>query len=266
MPTDWVGACDIGVGALGAGAAVRRVFGVIAAMCMIGSLAVADEQGGPGAAQDTGDGAKVLLFSGADLWRNGGFVHGGVVWSPDGLDRDGLTFKLLVGGGTYRYESGALGAEVTGRQFLGSAMAGWRFKIGGLDATAFVGPDMQDHKLTPNDPTGSLHGLYLGVRGGIDLWYEPTAATMAAVNASGSTAVSEYSLRGAFGWRLLDRLYVGPEAQVLGSSATYRQLRLGLHATGLKLGAFEWSAGGGWVEDSDHRSGAYGHLGVLTRY
>jgi len=78
--------------------------------------------------------------------------------------------------------------------------------------------------------------------------------------------VSEYSLRGAFGWRVFDRLYVGPEAGVLGSSVTYRQLRFGAHATGLKLGTFEWSAGAGWVEDSDHRSGAYGHVGVLSRY
>ena len=33
------------------------------------------------------DDATVLLFSGVDLWRDGQFMHGGLIWSPGGLDR-----------------------------------------------------------------------------------------------------------------------------------------------------------------------------------
>lgn len=233
---------------------------------MAGGFAAAEDQtGGAGAARDVHESAKVLFFSGADLWRNGGFAHGGLVWSPDGLDREGLTFKVLIGGGTYQYFSGAIGAEVTGRQLLAAAMAGWRFKVGTLEVTVYAGPDFQDHTLSPDDPTGSMRGRYFGARGGIDVWYEPMPGFMAAVNASGSTAAQEYSVRGAVGWRLLDRVFVGPEAQALGC-LNYEQVRVGAHATGLKLGTFEWSASGGWVQDSDRRSGGYGRVGVLTRY
>ncbi|MEA2928880.1 MAG: hypothetical protein QOG38_1308, partial [Hyphomicrobiales bacterium] len=53
-----------------------------------------------------GEAAHFLLHGGFDLWRNGGFGHGGLLWSPDGLNKEGFTFKLLLGGGTYRYRSG----------------------------------------------------------------------------------------------------------------------------------------------------------------
>jgi len=233
---------------------------------MAASLAAADDQAGaPGADRDANVGAKALFFSGTDFWRDGGFLYGGLMWSPAGLDREGFTLKVLIGGGTYRYQSGALATEVDGREYLGSAMAGWRFKYDGLVATVYAGPDFQDHKLTPDDPGGRLRGRYFGARGGLDLWYEPSPGLMAAANTSVTTAGSEYSLRGALGWRLLDRLYVGPEAEALGCVG-YRQLRFGLHGTGLKFGAFEWSASGGWADDSDRRAGAYGHIGVLARY
>jgi hypothetical protein len=48
------------------------------------------------------------LFSGADLWRDGRFMHGGLLWSPGGIDREGFTLEAMVSGGTYRYASGAL--------------------------------------------------------------------------------------------------------------------------------------------------------------
>src|SRR4051812_21968218 len=59
---------------------------------------------------------RYLLFSGFDVWRNGGFVHGGVLWSPDGLAHEGFALKVLFAGGTYQYQSGA--TDITGRQAL----------------------------------------------------------------------------------------------------------------------------------------------------
>jgi hypothetical protein len=220
--------------------------------------------GGPSAR--SGEDMTILIFSGVDLWRQGGFAHGGLLWSPSGLDREGFTLKLLVGGGPYRYVSGALGnAEISGQQIAGFAMPGWRFKRDRFEVAVFAGLDLQRHRLTPDDPTGRLRGHHVGLRGGFDLWHEPNAATMLAADASFSSVGPSYSGRAAFGWRLLDRFYLGPEMQMLGCD-DYHQLRLGVHATGFKEGAREWSAAIGMVGDSDQRRGVYGRLGLIVRH
>ena len=76
-----------------------------------------------------------------------------------------------------------------------------------------------------------------------------------AAAASATTMGSEYSARAAAGWRFLDRFWAGPEVANTGLAPL----------TAFKTGTLEWSVGSGFVEDSFHRSGIYGRIGVLTR-
>jgi hypothetical protein len=200
------------------------------------------------------------------LWRHGGFTHGGVVVAPGGLDREGLVFKLMFGGGAYRYISGDLGnVEVTGLQFAATAMPGWRFIRNGLYVTVFAGLDYQDHRLTPDDPSAGLRGSAFGLRTAIEVWYEPSANTMIAADASFSTVGPSYSARIAAGWRVFEHFYLGPELQGFAADDNYQQVRLGVHVTAFKFAAYEWSAGLGWANDSDDRGSLYGKLGVISR-
>lgn len=243
---------------------MRRVGGVAAAIAAAFSIAVGSAAA---AGEPTGrDEPRFLLFSTTDLWRHGGFLHGGLVWSPGGVDNEGFVLKLMFGGGVYRYISGALGdAEVSGRQLAGAVLPGWRFVRGKFIATIFAGLDIQDHKLTPDDVSAGLRGSYAGLRAGFELWYEPTATTMVAADASVSTIGISYSARAAFGWRIFDRYYLGPEVHGFAAGDNYRQFRAGVHVTGFKMETFEWSAGAGWTTDSDDRDGLYGKLGLLLR-
>jgi hypothetical protein len=93
--------------------------------------------------------ARVLYFSGADFWHTGAFVHGGLLWSPGGITREGFTLKLLGAGGTYTYRSGA--REITGLAAIGSVMPGWRFKADKFELTVYGGLDVQNHHLSPDD-------------------------------------------------------------------------------------------------------------------
>lgn len=206
----------------------------------------------------------LLFFTGADLWRQGSFSFAGGLWSPAGLDRDGFTFKLLLGGGSYQYHSDALG-EVTGRQGTGFALAGYRFVRGKLFVSVFAGLDMQRHTFSPDDPGNDLGGTHAGIRGTIELWYEPNANTMLAADASVSSIGPSYSGRIAFGWRVAEAFYLGPEALGFANGDDYRQFRAGLHLTGLRTGALEWSLAAGWMRDSSDREGFYGRMGLLTR-
>jgi hypothetical protein len=218
---------------------------------------------GPARAGD--DGAHFLLFSGADLWRDGQFMHGGLLWSPRGLDREGFTLKAVVSGGRYRYVSGTFNnAGVIGTEEESQLLPGWRIKRGQFELKVFGGLDIKNNLTSPYDPGSRLHGTALGARAAIDLWFEPTSTTMFAADASLSSIAASYSARAAYGWRVSDWFYVGPEAQAFACIG-YSQFRFGTHLTGLKTGLWEWSAAAGWSSDTDRRSSPYLRLGILTR-
>jgi hypothetical protein len=208
------------------------------------------------------DPPTLLFFGGADAWRNGGFSHAGILWSPGGLDREGFTAKLMAGAGEYRYHVGA--TPIDGTAMVVDILPGWRFKRGTAEVTVFAGLDVQHHTLSPDDLSNSSRGPHAGLRVGADLWWEPSAGTMTNAGASFATIGTGYWSRLAYGWRFFDRVYLGPEALALGDD-TYHQWRIGLHATAFRTGALEWSLGAGYVSDSDERSGVYGRFGVLTR-
>jgi hypothetical protein len=240
---------------------MRGVRGLVAVIVM----AAAQCGSGLAAAEtisDGRDGSSFLLFAGTDLWRHGVFLHGGLLWSPQG-DREGLLFKAVISGGAYR--AGTFGnAQVTGRELGVVVTPGWKFKQGPLEIKLFAGLDLRDYRLSPDDPSAGLRGSHVGAQGAVDLWYEPTPATMVAADASISSIGKNASARAAFGWRFLDLFYLGPEAQTFACN-DYRQYRLGLHATAFKTEAVELSGAVGWATDSDRRTGAYGRVGLLAR-
>lgn len=205
---------------------------------------------------------KFLYFSGFDLWRSGGSFYGGLQWAPGGLNEDGFTLKVLLVQGSYRYLAGSTNIRGTG--LLGAILPGWRIKRGDVEIKAFAGLDLQNHRLSPDDPSNSLRGNHAGLRIGADLWWEPTPTMMLASSISGSTIGNSFGVRGAAGWRVMDRFWAGPEVETSGD-VVYRQYRIGAHLTSFKMSAFEWSLGAGYVQDNSHRSGVYGRIGVLTR-
>ena len=220
------------------------------------------------AAQAGSDGPNnpsFLLFAGTDLWRDGAFANGGLLWSPAGLDADGFTLKILLNGGIYTYPSGRLHMDVEGTLVSAAALPGWRTTHDGLTIGLYAGPVVQDYRLTPYDPGSRLHGLYGGAQVAGDVWYQPDPATMIALDGSIASIDLIGSARAAIGWRLVEPFFVGPETQAFWRTDS-RQLRLGAHVTGYRIDALEWSAAGGWAADSFGRGGPYLRLGVTARY
>ena len=213
------------------------------------------------------DNKRFTYFSGSDVWRQGSFLYGGMLWTPAGLDHDGFVVKLTTSTGRYQYRSGLLGSAttVTGTMYATSIMPGLRFTRGGVTVGLYAGFDYQVHTLSPDDPGNAARGRQTGIRKAIDLWYQPTDLTMIAVSATVSTIGYAHAIRAAFGWRLLDRFYLGPEAVFYGA-ADYRQFRIGAHVTGLELLWLEWQGGIGYAIDDDGYGGAYLRFGVSDRW
>ena len=212
------------------------------------------------------DESHLILFSGRDVWRNGAFMHGGLLMAPGSIDRDGLLLKVLMSGGLYRYNSVNLGGErVIGAETTIQVLPGFQVQRGKLTAKFFFGFDAEEHRLWPDDPSNNLRGHMWGMRAATDLWYEPTEKTMATFDASLSTIATNYSARAAFGHRVIDdQFYFGPEIAYFASEG-YRHFRLGGHLTGLKTDTSQWSAAGGWARDSDGHSSPYVRLGLMQK-
>lgn len=208
---------------------------------------------------------SLLLFAGSDLWRDGAFLDGGLLWSPAGLDKDGFTLKVLLAGGGYTYPSGGLHEDVDGTLLSASALPGWRITNDGFIISLYAGSIIQDYRLTPNDPGSLLRGFYSGAQLAGDVWYQPSPTSMIAINGSVASIALIGSLRAAVGTRLSDSFFVGPEAQALWC-VDYQQWRVGAHVTGLHIDGLEWSASGGLAVESDRRYGPYIRLGVVARY
>jgi Cellulose biosynthesis protein BcsS len=244
------------------GRCVRAAAAVVAALlfCWVCFLPRRAQAG------DDDDEAHAILFSGRDLWRNGVFLYGGMLAAPGGFEQDGPLLKLLFSSGAYRYNASDLGGEqVVGLEVLGAAMPGWRIKRGPVEMKFFFGPELQYHRLWPDDPGNRLRGHQFGLRFAAELWAEPSASTMLAADAAVSSIGSNYSGRLAFGWRLFDLFYSGPESQVYGGDG-YAQLRFGLHLTSFRTDDItEWSAAAGWAIDSDRRSSPYVRLGLMRK-
>jgi hypothetical protein len=211
------------------------------------------------------DDHSFLLFTGTDIWRYGGFLYGGFLWSPKGLDTEGFTFKTLLDGGAYSYVSGTLQQTVDGTKLSAAALPGWRFIRGGLNVAVYAGPVVQDYRLAPADPGSRLHGLYAGGEAAVDIWYQPSAMTMAAFNGAIASIGPTGYARGAIGVRVFDAAFVGPELEEIWC-ADFEELEVGAHLTALRIHRVEWSMASGLALTSDQRSGPYLRLGVNTRY
>jgi hypothetical protein len=146
-----------------------------------------------------------------------------------------------------------------------AALPGWRLIRGGLSVSVFAGPVVQDYRLSPHDSGAHLSGSYAGAEFATDIWYQPSNATMAAFSGAIASIGPTGYLRAAFGERLFAAAYFGPEAQAIWCG-DYDEFQVGGHVTGLRVDAFDWSAGAGWALTSDRRSSPYLHLGVNARY
>jgi Cellulose biosynthesis protein BcsS len=227
-------------------------------------------------ARADGDGKSdpsLLLFGGTDVFSDynalrfyGAFGNAGGIWAPSGLDHDSLAAKLLANGGIYTYPSGGLHTDVRVTQLSGSVLPGWRMNDNNNAFVGFyVGPVVQDYKLSPYDPKSLLRGFYVGAQLSVDAWYQPTALSMIALDGTVASIALIGSARAATGWRVFDSFFVGPEAQALWC-VDYHEWRLGAHVTAFRLSAFEWSIAAGAAIDSFNRFGPYLRAGVILRY
>ncbi|MFC0241454.1 cellulose biosynthesis protein BcsS [Rhodopseudomonas telluris] len=205
---------------------------------------------------------QVLLFGGYDIWSNGHSASAGLHWAQNGLNQDGFVVRLMLSNGTefYRTPNRLYTTDI----FRAAIMPGVRFKTGEFELKLFAGPDLEQHNLTPDNPTSKWRGAHPGLRMAAEIWAQPMPELMLAASVYATTIAAGYGFRAAAGWRVADAVWIGPEWS--GScDELSRQTRWGLHVTGWPTGPLEWSGAVGFVSDSFGRNGAYTRLATQLR-
>lgn len=190
----------------------------------------------------------------------------GTIGPFGGLEQTGLRIRLGGMMGVYVYDASTPGVgRVRGDQIGGMALVGHEWVVDRTKFSVYGGLDVIETKLDRIDPKNDTPGTVFGFRGVIDFYSRPTATTMVTGTFSLSSANTAYYARLKAGYAVFDQVFLGPEVLALGD-AFYRQVRAGLHLSGLKLGPVEFGLSGGYAYDRMRGGGAYGLLDVRMTF
>lgn len=218
-------------------------------------------------ATDNGDANRFEVFSGADVTSNSVFGYFGGSWA---LGRDvvdqGLRVKLLAGTGRYDYETtlpGALANSVIkGDVGLLELLAGYQWQRGKWTLKGYAGVSLQDHDLTPDDPSNMVNGRKVGVSGQLEVWRNLGSRGFISFDTNYSSAFNSYFAQGRLGRRFTQRVSAGIEGAALGNEE-YESGRGGGFLR-FHLGAAEVTLSAG--ASGDYYSGDAGGYGALGLY
>jgi hypothetical protein len=205
---------------------------------------------------------QFLFYAGFDLWHGSAAGYSGMQWAANGLNQDGFLVRLFVAESAERYRT----PTATSRTniFRGTILPGARIKRGEFELKLFLGLDFENDNYSPENPGAKLRGPNGGLRIAAETWTEPVPELMLATSFYATTIGAGYGARAAAGVRVLDQFWAGPELS--GSADEFsRQVRLGVHISGLKAADLELTAAAGYLFDSYHRSGIYARIGFQAR-
>lgn len=157
----------------------------------------------------------------------GGTYTGGIASLNKNLLSDGVVLRGDLGGGNYTYNRSTFpSATIPGSvaTYGGDAMVGYRKSVGAGWMTGYVGANVETHD--NRDPAAVLSGTKAGVKGIVEYFGPISPSFDISGYASYSSAFSTYTAFGRVGYKLVDKVKVGPEASLFGNDA-YRDGRLG---------------------------------------
>lgn len=197
---------------------------------------------------------------------------GATVAPAGGLLKSGLRGKIdgLFGGYSYTATSEASPGGASYARTIkaveegGDAMLGYAWVSRNWTFGLYAGAAFMNTKLSSYDAANKTQGSRVGGLVAIDFWGTPTKKTMVSGYASFSTVNSTFYTRFKTGYAIWNSVYFGPEISVLGNSF-YTEYRVGIHATGIKVGRFSLGVSAGFAANRFKSSGAYGLLdGSIT--
>jgi hypothetical protein len=183
----------------------------LAAAAGVSPVMSADLKDVPQAGAD-GNATRGVWFSGVDVAKDAWYGFAGAIGAFNGdLSKDGLVWRLYGSHLEYDLNPG------DGKGWQGDIMLGYVFNRADYSAGLYAGLDVQNFKLSPDDPTAKVRGTEAGLKISADIeTSKETLPYYANLDAVYSTAFDTYWARGRLG---LNRhgFTFGPEASAFGS-------------------------------------------------
>ncbi len=176
------------------------------------------------------------------------------------LTETGTRFRIEGLSGNYAYIPNTIPREVIrAKQTAGTASFGYQWMGHDTTLALYMGAIIQTVSLSVADTNNGVVGNRVGMKVSAEAYTHPNAQTMAFGYASYSSLNSSYYTRLKYGWAIGENTYVGPEISALGDAQS-RQLRLGVHMTGLRVASMQLGLSGGFMNDRALGNGVYGIL------
>lgn len=209
-------------------------------------------------------GPTVAIFGGGDVRERSWYTYGGFVFTPFGdLTQDGFLVRGVFGGGEYEYDNP--GGEVDGDHINLEGMLGYQMFMDMFRVSVYAGVNVQDHDLSPNDPTNSVEGTEVGFQATGEIETLATSPFYAGFAGTYSTANDTYWTRGRLGWQF-EQFVIGPEGSLAGNDE-YDAARIGGFIA-MQIGSFAVSASVGYadVDGTQGDDSVYGTFGIGTSF
>ncbi len=262
---------------------MRRAAGAAVWSFALGSLAAADPASPtPGEAAssrsaETGtargavesaspDEPRTILFNsseiGASAYGNTGFKRS----LGTSLHQDGFILMGNAGVGQRREVITQEERRITVDHLSseGSLLLGYQWRTDRAFISVLAGPEIDLDQPLVDGWVVALNRPSYGGRMLAEVWAHPGENTLLVGTLVLGTAPKRAWGRIATGWRVWGPVFVGPEA-VVSAEETYRELRLGIAATGFQIGRWTFSVSGGVLAAEGARPGGYAGLTTVFR-
>jgi len=206
-------------------------------------------------------------YSGSTHDSQYGYI-GGIIPIGGGLWEDGWRVRLWADYVAYDYDktddATGIKSEIDADGFGGSAGLGYRWNVdSNTNVTAYANVVYRDIDLDPDDPTFDDDDL--GARMQLELNHDFGNRWNMSLMGSYTVVIDSYWSRLRPGYRLDNNLVVGPELSFLGGDQ-YDKQKFGAFVSGINLGNFKAGLAAGAERERGGDIGAYGGIGMSTRF
>jgi opacity protein-like surface antigen len=209
-----------------------------------------------GDGSDYGSSIKVISYNGVDVAKDIWAIYSGSYFYLNGdVMRDGIVARTFGYYADFNYTAGTPPTDFDGKDRSLDAMIGYMHYFGETSVTGFVGMEVRDVDIDPDDPTNKVSGTQTGFKVAGELETGDNSPLYVALDGSYSTAFNSYYASLRTGYNKAGRYIVGPEGELYSDEGELTWRLGGFVTIPFTLrntqSEVSFSAGHQWVEDSD---------------